>query len=386
MRVHVVTSVFLACLGCGGANQGPDGDASGSTGEGSSSTGAATDSDGESTGTSVTSGEGSGSSGDESGGESTGTSGVPTQCPEPPAALSRWVTGNEDDADVTPTGPGVILMGGGSDAIGAFQWWKDYISGGDVVVLRASGDDGYNSFLYNQVGGADSVETLVIDSRELADDPYVTCRVAQAEAVFMAGGNQADYMSSWKGRGLATAMMQAYERGAIVGGTSAGLAVLGTWVYAAYRGSVQSWEMLANPYNDSATLDQALLDIPLLDAVITDSHFRGRNRLGRLVGFLARIVQDGWGEAPLGIGVDEATALVVGPDGTGRVVGSGGVYLVRTSGGPETCSPGTPLTYTGLELVELGGGDEVRLPEGETEIEGTPLAAVEGALDPDPFE
>jgi hypothetical protein len=68
--------------------------------------------------------------------------------PLPPAGLVHYVTGSDANADVTPTGPGLILMGGGTDVDAAFQWWKPRISGGDVVVLRASGADGYNDYLY----------------------------------------------------------------------------------------------------------------------------------------------------------------------------------------------------------------------------------------------
>lgn len=314
------------------------------------------------------------------------TEGVPEICPPPPAELTRWLVGDEADADATPAGPALILMGGGPDVDEAFTWWQSWVDAGDVVVLRASGADGYNDCLFADIGGVDSVETLLVDTAALADDPYVVCRVAQAEAVFMAGGDQAQYMTLWKDRGLAEAVMTAWDRGAVVGGTSAGLAVLGEFVFAAYNDTVYSDEALDDPYNRYMTMDLGMFGFAPLVGVITDSHFYERDRMGRLVGFLARIVQDGWADDVLGLGVDEGTALLVGPDGTGTVVGAGSVYAVRSNGAPQVCEAGEPLAYADLERVRLVAGDTIALPGGETEVAAELVSAVEGGLEPaDPY-
>ena len=81
------------------------------------------------------------------------------------------MTGEDSDAEVTPLGPGLILMGGGGEPDEAFEWWRNLLAAGDVVVLRASGSDGYNDYLFEEIGGVDSVETLLVDSVELANDP-----------------------------------------------------------------------------------------------------------------------------------------------------------------------------------------------------------------------
>lgn len=314
------------------------------------------------------------------------TQGVPEICPPPPAELTRWLVGDEADADATPEGPALILMGGGPDVDEAFTWWQSWIDGGDVVVLRASGADGYNDYLFSDIGGVDSVETLLVDTAALADDPYVVCRVAQAEAVFMAGGDQAQYMTLWKDRGLAEAVMTAWDRGAVVGGTSAGLAVLGEFVFAAYNDTVYSDEALDDPYNRYMTMDLGMFGFAPLVGVITDSHFYERDRMGRLVGFLARIVQDGWADDVLGLGVDEGTALLVGPDGTGTVVGDGSVYAVRSNGAPQVCEAGEPLAYADLERVRLVAGDTIALPGGETAVAAELVSAADGGLEPaDPY-
>src|SRR5690606_41635423 len=69
--------------------------------------------------------------------------------------------------------------------------------GGDVVIIRASGTDAYNAYV-NKLGKVNSVETLKIDSRKLADDERVARIIRNAEMLFIAGGDQADYVGYGK--------------------------------------------------------------------------------------------------------------------------------------------------------------------------------------------
>ncbi|WP_267689499.1 cyanophycinase [Nannocystis sp. SCPEA4] len=312
----------------------------------------------------------------------TGTSEGEDPPPPKPDALTHWVTGDPADADVAPTGPGLILMGGSTDVDAAFTWQTQYLAGGDVVVLRASGADGYNDYLFTDIGGVDSVETLLVDTPALAQEPYVAWTLAHAEAVFIAGGDQAVYMTAWKDTPVEDALMHVYARGGVIGGTSAGLAVLGEFVYAAYNDSVIEDEALLDPYNMYMTMDREFLALPPLAGVVTDSHFTARRRLCRLIGFVARIVEDGWAPQVLGIGVDEETALVVGPDLVGEVLGTGDVHLLHSNGPPQLCTAGEPLAYAELEWYTLAPGATVALPAGVPAGPPTLLSANDGALTP----
>jgi len=311
-----------------------------------------------------------------------GTGGGSEVVPTKPADLTHWITGNAADAAVTPTGPGLILMGGGTDVDAAFTWWKPYVNGGDVVILRALGADGYNDYLYSQIGGIDSVETLLVTSVALANSDYVSFVIAHAEGVFLAGGDQSDYIKAWKGTGVETALMKAWSRGAIIGGTSAGCAVLGAFSFAALNDSVYSDEALKDPYNLYMTLDRDFLAFPPLAGYITDTHFAKRDRMGRLVGFLGRIITDAWAPSARGLGIDEATALVVDPAGQGKVLGDGAVYLLEASAAPAVCVAGKPLEYAGLQLHKLTAGATVALPSGITSVPASTLSAAGGVLTP----
>ena len=378
-------AALIVFVGCGSAETGTGGGG----GQGGAGGGGASTSTGGSGGTGGdggTAGDGGAGGGQGGAGGGQGGAGGADVRPDKPAGLVSYVTGNDEDAAVSPAGPGLILMGGGTDVDAAFEWWKPLLAGGDVVVLRASGADGYNPYLYGEIGGCDSVETMLVTTQALAADPYVVWTVEHAEGIFLAGGDQAKYLKAWKGSPMAGALMKAWERGAVLGGTSAGCAVLGEFMFAAYNDTVYSDEALGDPYNQYMTMEKGFLALGPLAGWITDTHFAERDRMGRLVGFLGRIVKDGWAEAPVGLGVDERTAVVVGPDGTGKVLGKGAAYVVRTSGPPAVCEQGKALEFGGLSYSKLLAGDTVTLPSGETEVPGAPLSASGGVLSPaDPY-
>jgi len=272
----------------------------------------------------------------------------------PKTGYSYFVTGNSGDV-VTATSAGTVLMGGGTDVDAAFQWMIGKSGGGDVVVIRTTGTDAYNPYIYG-LGTVDSVETLIITSRTGASNQFVVDKIRNAEAVWIAGGDQSTYISFWKGTPVADAINYvANVKRAPVGGTSAGLAVLGQFIYTGQSGSVTSSQALADPFHRYVTLDRDFVQIANLGNLITDSHFVTRDRLGRLVAFLARIYTNGWSSDVKGLGVDERTAILVNPDGSATRVGSGAAYFFRTPGAPQTCLSGTPLTYQNVSVYKMNG-------------------------------
>jgi cyanophycinase len=261
-----------------------------------------------------------------------------------------------DTTDVVlpwPAAPSLVLMGGGPDVDDAFKWMIKKGGGGNFVVIRATGTEAYNPYIY-EMGGVHSVETIVVPSRAAASDPFVLQRIRGAEALFIAGGDQSDYIKYWKDTPLEGALQELANRNVPLGGTSAGLAVLGQFIYSGMNQSVTSAEALANPYDKNVTLDRDFLALPPLGRVITDSHLDARDRMGRLVAFLARIVNDGWTSSARGIGVDVETALLV-ENGQATKVGIGSVYFLQTVGLPQVIAPKTPLTYENVGVQRLSG-------------------------------
>jgi cyanophycinase len=273
--------------------------------------------------------------------------------------------GQKTDA-TTKTSPGIAMMGGGTDLDEAFHWLCEKGNGGDFLILRALGDDAYNSYV-NGLCKTNSVATLVIPDRASAQDAAVIEIIRHAEAIFIAGGNQARYVNFWRGTAVQNALNAHIAEGKPIGGTSAGLAVLGEFSYGALNDTpdgpdLVSTDVLPNPYYSQVTLVRDFLKIPVLYDTITDSHFAKRDRMGRSLGFLARLMQDGWSKHPREIAIDEKSAVLVEADGKAVVVGSGkGAYFMSTSNPPEICQPKTPLTFRNISVYKASAGSHFDL-------------------------
>ena len=279
--------------------------------------------------------------------------------------------GSELDAQ-TRTEPGIAMMGGGSDLNEAFRWLCGKGNGGDFLILRASGKDDYNKYV-NKVCQMNSVATLIIPSRKAAEEPRVAKIIRQATVIFIAGGDQARYVNFWKGTAVQDAINAHVTTDKPIGGTSAGLAVLGQFVFGAQAdksndADLTSREVLADPYDKRVALVRDFLKVPRLENMLTDSHFAKRDRMGRSLGFLARIAADGWSKAPREIAIDEKSALLVEVDGRSKVVGTGmGAYFLQVTDPPEVCKPGQPLTLRNVAVYHApaGAGFAIRGWNGE---------------------
>jgi len=254
-------------------------------------------------------------------------------------AYKYFRVGNATAASGAVAKAGYALMGGGTDLDEAFQWLCGRAGGGDFLVLRARGDDDYNPYVHKLCPKLNSVATLIIPSREAALDPEVAHRIAEASALFIAGGDQANYINFWMGTPVQTALNDAVARGIPLGGTSAGLAVMGEYAYSAQGDKPDDADLssalaMSDPFGPRITLVHGFLSIPVLRGIITDTHFAKRNRMGRLLVFLARGSEpDGKPLPPpglgiRGIGVEQGAAVLVEPDGAARVIGHGSAYFI----------------------------------------------------------
>ena len=253
-----------------------------------------------------------------------------------------------DTADVqTITHSGYLLMGGSTDVDVAVKWFLERSGGGDIVVLRASGSNAYNDYMFG-LGKVNSVETLLINNPLLANNSLVAKTIRQAEGLFIAGGNQWNYIHLWNHSPVGDAINYLINIKKVpVGGTSASCAVLGGLSYDAHKGSITSTEALQNPYDTSLTLTKDFLHIPVLRNTITDSHYDTRKRQGRHVAFIARSYTD-WSLVIRGIGVSEKTAVAVDKKNIATVFSKGDAYFllpISKNGPPEQCETGKPLTW-----------------------------------------
>lgn len=265
------------------------------------------------------------------------------------------VYGNPKDI-VKKSQPGFFLAGGGTDLDEGFRWMCRLAGGGDFLVLRAAGDDAYNPYIASLCPDLNSVATLIVSSSEGARQSFVADKLRHAEAIFISGGDQAHYIRWWKGTAMQDILNARIAEGVPIGGTSAGLDVMGEFVYSALNDTVTTPEALANPFHERVTLDRAFLTIPLLSGVITDAHVAQRDRLGRDVAFLARLLEQGWTSRASGIFIDEKTAVLLRPDGRATVAGPGHVYFLRGATKPDVCQAGKPLTFRDISVYRVAQG------------------------------
>ncbi len=254
------------------------------------------------------------------------------------------ITGGKEDVQVA-TQSGIVLVGGSNDVNEAIAWMIERSKGGDFIILRASGSTGYNEYI-KALGDLNSVETLLIDSKEKAMTVEVGKRIREAEAIFIAGGDQANYINFWKDSEVSSALDYLITKKKIpIGGTSAGCAVLGEFIFDARKGSVTSAEALTNPYDTLVSLSKSFVHLPYLKNTIADQHYSQRDRHGRHVTFLARMMHDLSLPEVKGIGVDEQTAVCIDEKGNAKVFGKNKVYFIISNVNPEKCDASTPIHW-----------------------------------------
>lgn len=192
--------------------------------------------------------------------------------------------------------------------------------------------------------GARRARSLALQDAEAARDPESVAAIRAARGIFLTGGDARRLAAALVGTPAAAALAEAYARGAVVGGTSAGAAALGDPMLS---GTGDFTRLVAGSVERERGLG-------LLPGVLLDQHFVARQRQNRL---LVSVL-----ERPdlLGVGIDERTVLWVRPDGGFEVFGEGWVEIydaseatVRGASGP----PGAPLAADGVRVHLLIAGD-----------------------------
>ena len=304
-------------------------------------------------------------------------------------AVAQPISGIPSPTTVPLRGPGIILMGGGTDVDAAIVWMHDTLAGsptaklGNIVVFNTQTappaiDNAYTSYIFG-LAPFQSVQTLYLGGYKndgnkapeatVADVEIAAYYVSRADGVFFAGGDQADYVSwSEKSPALMNALAALYARGGIIGGTSAGCAIMGPYVFDDLVADDQgadpaTADVIKNPYEPSISFTRGMLAFPSLPGVFADPHFVTRDRFGRLAGFLARQYADGFAAGGVvGVGIDESNALLVDKNGLARLVqqpggtqaaAGTGAYVIQPGGPATTCASGKPLLYSAVKVTRL---------------------------------
>jgi cyanophycinase len=303
------------------------------------------------------------------------------------ADLKIYLAGNPADVHPKLRGPVLDLAGSSAEPAGlqsmvdAVRGCSDCDAKLDVVILRASGDQGLNP-VFMALRGINSATTFVVTDRDSGNRRDVARKIEKAEIVWFAGGDQCNYIRWIKGTHAQSAVERLFQRGGGVGGNSAGLAIQGDIAYDACPDvSASSKDVLQDPFHRDVSLSSGFFEWPALRGIITDTHFHQRDRFGRLVVFLARSFAR---TSIAGLGVDEQTSVIVMPDQKGTVIGPGAVYYLVVDHAPEVMKKGKPLTYRGLKVWKFTAGDTLDFahrPASGYRL----LDVVEGKLSADPY-
>jgi len=287
------------------------------------------------------------------------------------AGFDYYVQGDPALPRAAHTSFQLALMGGGGLVDSAYEAIARHAGNGHIVVLRVVAEDSddhdsgdYGRLFVTRWGPVASAQTLVFHRRAAAYDPRVLAILRNADGIFLAGGDQGNYIRYWKGTPVQDALNAHLRAHRPIGGSSAGLAILGHYSYTSLDGgSMESKLALRDPFNAGVTLEDDFLHARYLEHVITDTHFSRRARLGRLIVFLARLNQSHPAGGIFGVGVDERSALLVDAQGIGRLAAGsqGSAWCVLPQQPARVLQKGQPLSIAAVRIVRLDQGSSIDL-------------------------
>jgi cyanophycinase len=251
----------------------------------------------------------------------------------------------------------VFLVGGGEEnyhdwSDEPYGWFVQQADSGKIINIDVSTTSNWYPAYFKWLGADSTSHEMQINSGIMANDSVIYHELISAQGIFVEGGDQWPYITTWKGTLVEDAIHYVYNQGGVIGGTSAGLAVLGEVVFDAKFGTAYPDEVAYNPYHSRVSFTDDFLHI--LPNVLTDSHFHPRARLGRLIPMLARRIQDFSDNDIIGVGVDENTAFCLDPSLTGTVYGEGTVtVLFKSDNSIIKAIPGEPPTFTNIRYFQL---------------------------------
>ncbi|MEO5982821.1 MAG: cyanophycinase [Pedococcus sp.] len=255
--------------------------------------------------------------------------------------------------------PTLLIIGGAEDRVGRATVLRRFVrlAGGRrakiVLVPTASAFQDEVTQAYTEVFtrlGAPAPSVVNPQSRQDSHDEALVALVDEATGVFLSGGSQLKLSQRLPGTPLGDALIRAHDRGAVVGGTSAGASIMSRFM-------ISLGDEGITPRQRHSQLSAGL---GLLDGVIIDQHFAQRSRYGRLMAMVAA------SPSLIGIGIDEDTAIEVRDRSGFTVHGAGAVFVLdcrqAVSDAPDA-RRGAPLMVSGAVVHSLPAGATFDLSE-----------------------
>ena len=246
----------------------------------------------------------------------------------------------------------LVIIGGAEDKAGDCIVLREFVraAGGTkarISVMTAAtslpGEVGEEYIRVFERIGAESIEIVNTERREDSEREDGIRKVSEATGIFFTGGDQSRIVDFIKGTPLDEVIQQRHREGAVIGGTSAGAAMMPDEM-------IVGGTSVSNPSVDAVEMGPGMGFLP---GVVVDQHFAQRGRLGRLLAAL--VLQP----AVLGLGIDEDTGIVVEGDEF-TVIGRGAVTVVDETSATHNNLEGLlhdePIALCGVKLHILPQG------------------------------
>lgn len=265
----------------------------------------------------------------------------------------------------------LLLIGGGSEHDTEDSWNKEAYTWAVTqsenkkvaIIAYGSSSDWIAGYFTEHCGAVEAVN-FNISSSSVADNQSMYDDLMQYDVIFLKGGDQYDYYSTYKNTKTGQAIIDKFESGGVICGTSAGLAVLGGIDFTAENGTAYPADAIEDVmgYDKIALADDFL---PFVDGILFDTHFAERGRFARLVAFIARWKFD-TGETITGIGIDDQTAMALGEDNIGTVYGTGCANIYKPLSDNSFAVSGKKLIGDSIMVTQLLQGCTYNFETGES--------------------
>lgn len=266
----------------------------------------------------------------------------------------------------------LLIVGGGPQPDALVKRFVDLAGGAGkarIVVFAMASEDGL-------AGGEEKAEDLrklgahainVYITHEQANQDSIVHLLDDATGIWFGGGDQSRLTRALGGTKVEDAIHARYRDGAVVGGTSAGAAVMSTpMITGDERHPGGARPDSTDPFKTIAR-DNIITSegFGLIKGAIIDQHFLRRKRHNRLVSAVL--------EHPklLGVGIDESTALLVRPDGMWNVLGASAVVIYDARKAAITSPSAPTLGATGITMHVLPAGSSFDPRSGEATLPAT---------------
>ncbi|GAB4491088.1 MAG: hypothetical protein OHK0045_16470 [Raineya sp.] len=241
----------------------------------------------------------------------------------------------------------LLLVGGGSEkengwSDAPYQWAVQQSTNRKVAIISYQSQDDWLKNYFLSLGATEATN-YTISSNAQANLQSTYDNLMLCDVIFLKGGDQSQYYLLYKGTKVEEAIEDKFAQGGVIGGTSAGMAILSKVIFSAENGSLFPPDVLESINSPYFSMKNDFLDI--YDGYIFDTHFVERGRNTRLMAFIAKWYQQ-TGNLIKGIGVDDQTALCIDASHIATCYGTGAAHIYR----PQTFSfPNNKINTTDLQ-------------------------------------